>query len=246
MIRFLGEERATHSSILASRIPWTEEAGRLQSMGLQRVGHNLVTEQQLSSSASFGHCLLASSSSCLIGLFQSEEISLCHLLALNVSVSLVSMRLSEPLNQHSIQVTILASFHATLFSASPKLTICICLNALSSLIFISCSPSLWCPSPPLFSFAISYSSLKPQFKCPIFDLSYSSLDLQLHLSQSWSTSFITLLNSKIIGFPLVSPLDYALDGREASLLTWKLHQESGLPDREGFVCGLFIWISKWC
>ena len=31
----LGEEMATHSSILAWRIPWTEEAGRLQSMGLQ-------------------------------------------------------------------------------------------------------------------------------------------------------------------------------------------------------------------
>ena len=31
---------ATHSSILAQRIPWTEEPGGLQSMGLQRVGHN--------------------------------------------------------------------------------------------------------------------------------------------------------------------------------------------------------------
>ena len=31
---------AIHSSILAWRIPWTEEAGGLQSMGLQRVRHN--------------------------------------------------------------------------------------------------------------------------------------------------------------------------------------------------------------
>ena len=30
----------THSSILAWRIPWTEELGRLQSMGLQRAGHD--------------------------------------------------------------------------------------------------------------------------------------------------------------------------------------------------------------
>ena len=30
----------THSSILAWRIPWTKEAGRLHSMGLQRVAHN--------------------------------------------------------------------------------------------------------------------------------------------------------------------------------------------------------------
>ena len=31
---------ATHSSTLAWKIPWTEEAGRLQSMGLPRVGHD--------------------------------------------------------------------------------------------------------------------------------------------------------------------------------------------------------------
>ena len=36
---------ATHSSILAWKIPWTEKPGGLQSMGLQRVGHNLVTER---------------------------------------------------------------------------------------------------------------------------------------------------------------------------------------------------------
>ena len=34
---------ATHSSILAWRIPWTEEPGGLQSMGSQRVGHNSFT-----------------------------------------------------------------------------------------------------------------------------------------------------------------------------------------------------------
>ena len=36
----LEKEMATHSSILAWKIPWTEEPGGLQSMGLQRVGHN--------------------------------------------------------------------------------------------------------------------------------------------------------------------------------------------------------------
>ena len=36
----LEKEMATHSSILAWRIPWTEERGRLQFVGLQRVGHN--------------------------------------------------------------------------------------------------------------------------------------------------------------------------------------------------------------
>ena len=36
----LEKEMATHSSILVFRIPWTEEPGGLQSMGLQRVGHS--------------------------------------------------------------------------------------------------------------------------------------------------------------------------------------------------------------
>ena len=36
----LEREMATHSSILAWRIPWTEEPGGIQSMGLQRVGHD--------------------------------------------------------------------------------------------------------------------------------------------------------------------------------------------------------------
>ena len=37
---------ATHSSILAGRIPWIKEPGGLRAMGLQRLGDNLVTEQQ--------------------------------------------------------------------------------------------------------------------------------------------------------------------------------------------------------
>ena len=36
----LEEEMATHSSTLARRIPWTEEAGVVQAMGSQRVGHD--------------------------------------------------------------------------------------------------------------------------------------------------------------------------------------------------------------
>ena len=45
-LQFLGQEDplekeiATHSSILAWKIPWMEEPGRLQSMGLQRVRHD--------------------------------------------------------------------------------------------------------------------------------------------------------------------------------------------------------------
>ena len=36
----LEREMATHSSILAWKIPWMEEPGRLQSMGSQRIGHD--------------------------------------------------------------------------------------------------------------------------------------------------------------------------------------------------------------
>ena len=42
----LEEEMASHSSIPAWRIPWTENPGGLQSMGSKRVGHNLETKQQ--------------------------------------------------------------------------------------------------------------------------------------------------------------------------------------------------------
>ena len=49
-VRFMGQQdplekgMATHSSILAWEISWTEELSGLQSMGSQRVGHNLATE----------------------------------------------------------------------------------------------------------------------------------------------------------------------------------------------------------
>ena len=40
----LQEEMATHFSVLPWEVPWTEEPGRLQSMGSQRVGHDGVTK----------------------------------------------------------------------------------------------------------------------------------------------------------------------------------------------------------
>ena len=56
-VQSLGQEdplekgMATLSSILAWRIPWTEETGGLQSMGSQRVGHNLAIKSL------FGFCM---------------------------------------------------------------------------------------------------------------------------------------------------------------------------------------------
>ena len=42
----LEKEMVTHSGILASEVPWTAEPGGLQSIWLQRAGHNVVTKQQ--------------------------------------------------------------------------------------------------------------------------------------------------------------------------------------------------------
>ena len=47
----LESEMASHSSILAWRTPWTEESGRLQSVGSQTVGHDLATKHAQSISA---------------------------------------------------------------------------------------------------------------------------------------------------------------------------------------------------
>ena len=52
-VKFLGQEdpldegMATHFNILAWKILWTEDPGRLQSMGSQKVGHYLVTKQTI-------------------------------------------------------------------------------------------------------------------------------------------------------------------------------------------------------
>ena len=46
---------ATHSNILGWKIPWTEEPGGLKSLGLQRVGHNVVTK---TTSYTVGLCCL--------------------------------------------------------------------------------------------------------------------------------------------------------------------------------------------
>ena len=61
---------ATHSSTLAWKIPWTEEPGRLQSMGLQKVRHHWVTSHSLSLSR-FVIAFLPGSKCLLISWLQS-------------------------------------------------------------------------------------------------------------------------------------------------------------------------------
>ena len=46
-VREMKKEMANHSSILAWKIPWTEEPGGLQSMASQRVGHNWAANRQM-------------------------------------------------------------------------------------------------------------------------------------------------------------------------------------------------------
>ena len=59
----LEKEMATHCSILAWEIPWMEEPGRLQSMGLQRVGHNWATNTHTCAPGGVG-CWLKKKSYC--------------------------------------------------------------------------------------------------------------------------------------------------------------------------------------
>ena len=63
----LGEVMETHSSIVAWEIPWTEEPAGLQSMGWQRVGHNLVTEHEPYSGVTLKTVVREGTSSSVLG-----------------------------------------------------------------------------------------------------------------------------------------------------------------------------------
>ena len=68
----LEKETATHSSILAWTIPWTGEPGKLQSMGLQRVGRDSATF--ISQSRDFGGSSLAVQVSVLVDFRKSTGV----------------------------------------------------------------------------------------------------------------------------------------------------------------------------
>ena len=73
----LQEEIATHFTILAWKIPWTEEPGRLQSMGSQRVGHDWTcTHRGLKTTEIYSFTVLEAAnpkSGCLQGCAHSES-----------------------------------------------------------------------------------------------------------------------------------------------------------------------------
>ena len=69
----LEKEMATHSSILAWRILWMEEPGRLQSMGSQRVGHDWATSLHFFTSCNGGGAIGGSHCSCSCNCFSSLD-----------------------------------------------------------------------------------------------------------------------------------------------------------------------------
>ena len=85
-VQFLGwedpleKEMATHSSILAWRIPWTEEPGRLQSMGLQRVRRDstVLEKEKVASVSGISACF---------GFSTNRLISSIHVLLSSFSLS---------------------------------------------------------------------------------------------------------------------------------------------------------------
>ena len=85
----LGKEMATHSSILAWRIQWTEEPGRLQSMGSQRVGHdwaaNTFTLSELGSFSIFlSFHLTLGETSCCLGHYWLERLTRQEIAAISL------------------------------------------------------------------------------------------------------------------------------------------------------------------
>ena len=68
----LEKEMATHSSILAQKIPWMEEPGRLQSMGSQRVGHDWAFTFSHNCWLWYRSCVQVISYLCYMFVFTSE------------------------------------------------------------------------------------------------------------------------------------------------------------------------------
>ena len=97
-VQFLGREDplkkeiATHSGTLAWKIPWTEEPGRLQSMGLQRVGHDWTRLHTLTRPS--GQDLLAPFSSLKKRSHSFNSINKCSLKTYHVPGIFKTMNLS--------------------------------------------------------------------------------------------------------------------------------------------------------
>ena len=95
----------THSSIIAWRIPWTEEPGGLQSTMLQRVGHNCATNTYTHTKL---NAILTTSILTLITIYRSENLS-SSLNLINLIFSILSLK-----NWSRIQETFNPNWHGCL------------------------------------------------------------------------------------------------------------------------------------
>ena len=91
--RFPEEGKTTHSSILACRIPWTEEPGGLQFVGSQRVRHAWTTKQNAASRIQNGLLKYFSS------IFQVIGRNFCFYLCINLKTFPIFIQWAEPANQ---------------------------------------------------------------------------------------------------------------------------------------------------
>ena len=99
----LEKKMTTHSNILAWKIPWTEEPGRLQSMGSKRVGHKWVTSLSL--------CFYS------LAFVYSAAINIGVNVSLSILVSLVCMPSSGTAEYYSRSITrFLRNLHTVLHS----------------------------------------------------------------------------------------------------------------------------------
>ena len=115
----LEKEMASHSSILAWRIPWTEEPGGLQSMGLQRAGHDWATHTHSTLNELITSCLngvrltpiIYSLMELSLWLFKVRKLILTLMLSFEIFLDHLTIDIYMPINStcHFIQLAISAS-----------------------------------------------------------------------------------------------------------------------------------------
>ena len=143
----LEKEMATLSSILAWKIPWTEEPGRLQSMGLQRVGHDKETSLSLSKHI-LKHTYIQKEKNMLHSLMWFQQANNFTQTFRSQILSFVFQNVSEVLLSSCTKTKVQSSVQFN-FIAQSCPTLC---NPMD------CSTSLLCPSPTHRAYSNSFPS----------------------------------------------------------------------------------------
>ena len=127
----LEKEMATHSSILAWKIPWTEEPGRLESLGSQRVGHNWATSLSHSLGLWFSNTHFSTSFLCCFVLFSviNGIVTLYILTNRNQVYDVWTQMLRHNFNQNKLKKLLLIPFqrYGPLAGCTRHLSTCILL-----------------------------------------------------------------------------------------------------------------------